>query len=115
MQLAGHLSLEFDAAVEGPFDVGDEKSAVRVWFSNKRGLSLLSRKGTVELITVRETVPVRGKTYDGTPWRADYGTPVKNGGILPDVTLDKAREAAATVRGLPKIDPRDQRPTYRPS
>jgi hypothetical protein len=119
LQVAGHLSLEFGAAVEGPF-TGPHKGdqVARVWLANKRGVSLLWQPayGRIDMITIRETVPDRDVTYDGTPWRTDQSTPVVNGGEsagAPDVVLKAARRAVAVLRGLPAIDPRDQRSTQR--
>jgi|SRR5690606_6811862 len=113
MQMAGHLSLEFGVTVEGPFaGPGEGDQVARVWFPNRRGLSLLWRveKDGVDMIVIRETVPVSGQRYEGTPWRSDFSTPVVNGGH-PSATLDVAREAATVLRDLPEIDPRDQRST----
>lgn len=114
MQMAGHLSLEFGAVVEGPFkgpDDGDQTA--QVWLPNKRGVSLWwqAATGDVDLIVIRETVPERGKEYDGTPWRSDFSTPVVNGGMLGATALEGARKALEILRGLPMIDPRDLRNT----
>lgn len=115
MQLAGHLSLEFGATVEGPWTgPEDGDSVARVWFPNKRGLSLRHRAATdeIDMIVIRETVPERGVSYEGTPWRSDYGTPVTNAGH-PAATLEIARDAARVLADLSGIDPRDQRSTRR--
>jgi hypothetical protein len=119
LQLAGHLSLEFGAEVEGPFPGPHEGDQVaRVWLRNKRGISLLWQPayGTIDMIVIRETVPDPDVTYVGTPWRTDQSTPIVNGGEsagAPDVVLKAAREAVAILRDLPAIDPRDQRSTTR--
>lgn len=116
MQMAGHLSLEFGAAVEGPWAGPQEGDQVaRVWLPNKRGVSLLwyAASDMVDLIVIRETMPERGTEYDGTPWRSDYSTPAVNGGMLGVVALDAARGALEILRNLPAIDPRDQRSTQR--
>jgi hypothetical protein len=119
LQVAGHLSLEFNAAVEGPF-TGPHKGdqVARVWLANKRGISLMWKAdtGRIDMITIRETVPLRDVTYDGTPWRTDQSTPVVNGGEsagTSDVVLKAARKAVAVLRDLPAIDPRDQHSTRR--
>lgn len=116
MQMAGHLSLEFGAVVEGPFtDPQDGDQVVKVWLPNRRGLSLLWRAETddIEFRTIRETVPVHGVEYNGTPVMFDYSTPLVNGGERDRVTLDEAREAMTVLRGLPNVDPRDLRSTWR--
>jgi hypothetical protein len=105
LQMAGHLSLEYGAVVEGPWrgpQNGDQ--VVRVWLPNGRGLSLLWRAETdeIDMITVRETVAERGREGGETPWVTDRTTPVPNGGEKRPLTLDYAREALTVLRGLPK-------------
>lgn len=115
MQMAGHLSLEFGATVEGPWAGPlDGDQGARVWLPNKRGVSLLWRTASdeIDMIVVRETVPASDVTYTGTPWRTDYSTPVPNAGH-PAASLEVAREAVTVLRDLPEIDPRDQRSTQR--
>lgn len=114
MQMAGHLSLEFGATAEGPFKgPGDGDQTAQVWLPNKRGVSLWwqAATGDVDVIVIRETVPERDKEYVATPWRSDYSTPVRNGGMLGAVGLDDTRETLAVLRDLPEIDPRDLRST----
>lgn len=128
MQVAGHLSLEFGATVEGPFTEA-ETTVVRVWLPNKRGISLAHKEGrdadgVAELAVIRESVPDMDTrdSADGVPWRVDYSTPVTTDadspavrvtGMVPGTDLDGAREALRVLRDLPEIDPRDQRPTDR--
>lgn len=114
MQMAGHLSLEFGAVVEGPFG-GPNMSSVRVWLPNRRGLSLLSRAGidkpgTVDLLVIREMLPGPEVTYTGTPWRDDYSTVITSD-HLSGTDLDMARGALRILRELPEIDVRDLRNT----
>lgn len=114
LQMAGHLSLEFDAVVEGVFTSGSF-NAVVLWLPNKRGIGLTHLEGrdadgTAELAVIRETVPVRDVEYQGTPWRFDYSTPVTID-VKPGMDLDGARAALRILRELPGIDPRDQRDT----
>lgn len=116
LQMAGHLSLEFGAEVEGPFGEPGHIS-VRVWFPNKRGMSLIQRDGieipgTVQALVIRETIPVSDVECEGTPWRGDYSTPITNN-VRGGMTIDDVREAVVTLRNLPAIDPRDQRSTRR--
>ncbi|MCP9209544.1 hypothetical protein [Streptomyces cucumeris] len=114
MSVAGNLSLEFGAVVEGPFGT-EGHQVVKVWLPNRRGLSLSQmagrdEPGTAELAVIRESVPIRGEESYGTPRRFDYSTPVTDD-VVPGADLDRMRRALRTLGDMPDADPRDQRST----
>lgn len=114
-QMAGHLSLEFGVAMEGPFGVPEGHTTVKLWLPNRRGVSLSyfperDKPGTTDLAVLRETVPERGKDYDGTPSRLDYSTPVTIDTIT-GADLDIMRAALRILRELPEVDVWDMRST----
>lgn len=116
MQMAGHLSLETGAEVEGPY--GDEsRRTVTLWLPNRRGIALTwcegrDAPGTGEMAVIREVVPEGDVSPYGTPWRLDYSTSITDD-TVPGTDLIGARDALRTLRGLSEIDPRDLRTTRR--
>lgn len=120
LQMAGHLSLEFGAVMEGPFPWAKGERVVRLWLPNRRGLSLLDCRhvGGVQFAAIREAVSTVGVPDCGTPFAFDYlvippgGGPSLLGGERQEVTLKDVREAMITLRDLPEIDPRAPRSTW---
>lgn len=114
VQMAGHLSLEFGAEVDGPYGYGTETgSTVRVWLSNGRGVSLTHRpdrdaEGEAEILVIREVHDGRG----GMTSVHDYGTPVTSD-VVPGADLDRMRAALAVLRDMPESNRYDLR-TNRP-
>lgn len=105
LTMAGFLSLEFSAAVEGPY--GQE--TVRVWLGNGRGVSLThdperDAAGRVELMVIREVIDGHG----GTDSVHDYSTPVTND-TVPSQSLDDVRAALTVLRDMPASDRYDLR------
>lgn len=108
MQMAGHMSLEFSAAVEGPYG-SDRGSTVRVWLDNGRGVSLTheperDEPGRVELMVIREVIDGHG----GTDSVHDYSTPVTSD-VEPSQNIDDVRAALTVLRDMPESDRYDLR------
>ena len=112
MQMAGHLSLEFGAEVEGPYGTDDSQS-VRLYLNNGRGVSLAylaerDAPGYAELVVLREIFDGRESGSDTFRWVHDYSTPV-TWDVVPSCSLDDVRKHLATLRDMAESNRYDLR------